>query len=89
MICLIWSRAEKLGVVLNDLFTTGDNVLYNVNGKNTDKLFVKRGESVTLESGGGIIVPFSPSAGTGQSVTINSHVVTYDESTEAITVDRE
>lgn len=87
---------KSLLSVMNELFTTGDEVCFPVKGKKVKTRFVRRGGTIDLvqqESSDSISisVPFSTNGGIGQSVSLtlsdNSSVsVAYDETTEAITV---
>ena len=85
------SSLSNITQVMNDLFTTGDKISLKIGSSDVDTKFVKRGETASIEVGGAILVPFSPSEGSGQSSTLtlsdtSTVDVTYDESTEEITV---
>ncbi len=78
--------------VLNELFTTGDEIDIPVNGKKVITKFVRRGESAQVEEGLSIAIPFSSDEGAGQSASltlsdgVTSVAVTFDENTEEVTV---
>lgn len=80
---------------MNDLFDTGAEVKFNLgrNSGGTKAKFVKRSGTTQIEDGSSIAIPFNTSAGSGQSATLTLSDVTsdvtvsYDETTEAVTVD--
>lgn len=79
--------------VMNEIFTTGDAIDINVPGGRGTKVstFVNMGANVSISDSEAFVAPFSVDAGSGQSVSLtlsDSSVVavSYDETTEAITV---
>lgn len=78
--------------VMNELFSTGDDIDIVVPGRGTKiSKFVNRGGSVSIENSEALVAPFSKDAGAGQSVSLTLSdssvvVLSYDETTEAITV---
>lgn len=83
---------ELIGDVMNEIFSTGDDISFNLNGKGIDARFVQRGGTVTIDQDASIAIPFITAAGAGQSVTLtlsdtSTVTVAYDETTEDVTVD--
>ncbi|CAM9666945.1 unnamed protein product [Ectocarpus sp. 8 AP-2014] len=71
----------NVSVFFDDVASTGD--VFVTDRRNVT--YVKNNESVQVESGAkNLLTPFSSSAGSGQTVTINSSVIGYDESTNKI-----
>ncbi|AAK14465.1 unnamed protein product [Ectocarpus sp. 4 AP-2014] len=83
---------SALDDVLNDIFSTGDSVTLSLRGKGETKTkFVKRGDTAAIDDGVSIAMPFSASAGPGQSVTLaltdaTTVAVAYDDTTEAVLI---
>jgi len=83
---------QNLGEVMNELFTTGDEIEIDVSGTQRKTKFVRRGETTNIEEGASIAIPFVPSGGAGQNATLTLSdstdvVVAFDETTEQITID--
>lgn len=78
--------------VMNELFTTGDEIEIPVTGRGTKKSkFVNTGANVNISDSEALVAPFTKDAGAGQAVQLtlsDSTIValSYDEVTEAITV---
>ena len=78
--------------VMNDIFSTGDAVTMSLRGKRqTKSKFVNRGDTADIEKDVSIAMPFSASAGSGQSVTLaltdaTTVDVTYDDATEDVLI---
>lgn len=79
--------------VMNELFTTGDEIELSVSGARGTKKskFVNRGGSVSITDSEALVAPFSTDAGPGQAVSLtlsdsSTVAVSYDETTEAVTV---
>ena len=84
------SSFALLDEVINDLFTTGDNLEIKLGPKTSDVAFVKVGEAISTEKS--ILVPFNSSSGSGQVITMTlsdtSNVsVSYNEVNNSITID--
>ena len=84
------SSFSLLDEVINDLFTTGDNLEIKLGPNTSDVSFVKVGEVISTEKS--ILVPFNSSSGSGQVITMTlsdtSNVsVSYNEVNNSITVD--
>lgn len=85
---------SEMSSLFNDLFTTGDKLELNVGSKPTNVDFVKRGETIDMSDSSGIFLPFDPSAGASQSVSLQlsdntTIAVDFDEANNTITVDSE
>lgn len=86
--------SDNLSIVselLNDLFSTGDEISIPVNGRSVPTRLVRRGDSVTVEEGLSLAIPFTTSSGTDQTASLvlsdNSTItVAFDETTENITI---
>ena len=83
------SSFALLGEVMNEVFTTGEELEINIGPRKSKVAFVKRGESVSTDDS--ILVPFSSTAGSGQSFTMNlsdsSEVsVAYDETDNSLNI---
>lgn len=79
--------------IMNELFTTGDEIELSVSGARGTKKskFVNRGSSVSITGSEALVAPFSTDAGPGQAVSLtlsdsSTVAVSYDETTEAVTV---
>ncbi|CAM9700165.1 unnamed protein product [Ectocarpus sp. 6 AP-2014] len=77
--------------VLNDLFSTGDEISIPVNGRSVPTTLVRRGDSVTVEDGLSLAIPFTTSSGTDQTASLvlsddSTVTVAFDETTANITV---
>ncbi len=87
---------DSVGLIsgfMNDLFTTGDTLEINIQGATGSKKsrFVNRGSTVFIANSEALIIPFSEDAGSGQTFDVtlsdtSTSTVTYDETTNAITV---
>ena len=81
-----------MGDVMDELFSTGDDVDIVVPGRGTKiSKFVNRGANVNISGLEAVVAPFTKDAGSGQSLSLtlsDDSVVdlSYDETTEAITV---
>lgn len=76
--------------VMNDIFTTGDDIEIDTPQIGARVRFVKIGESISTDDS--ILVPFNTSGGGGQNISMqlsdNTTVqVSYDETTEDITIE--
>lgn len=83
------SSFALLGEVMNDVFTTGEELEINIGARKSKVAFVKRGESVSTDDS--ILAPFSSTAGSGQAFTMNlsdsSEVsVAYDETDNSLDI---
>lgn len=83
-----------LGEVMNELFDTGAEVNFVIGGGGATKAtFLKRGETAQVEEGSSIAIPFTASAGGGQSATLTlsdmatTVTVDYDESSGKVSLD--
>ena len=77
--------------ILNDLFTSGDEIDIPVNGKKVSTKFVRLGETTQVEEGKSIALPFSTDDGAGQTASLtlsdaSTVAVTFNETTEDVTV---
>lgn len=82
---------ELIGEVMNEIFSTGDDISFTLSGKEIDAKFVQRGGTVTIDQDASIAIPFITTAGAGQTATLtlsdtSTVSVTYDETTEDVTV---
>lgn len=82
------------GTVIDDLFTTGDVVSTPVSSNSdVQSVFVNRGDILNILGVESTLLPFYETSGSGQTVTLrlsdnSTNVpITYDESTDSITVD--
>jgi len=80
-----------LNGVINNLLSTGDIVDVNVDGGKRTSKFIKIGENLSVDSTDTYLMPFLPTSGSGQSVSItltdtSTVNVSYDETTEVLTV---
>ena len=81
-----------LGTVLNDVFTTGDELIVSLpSGAPRQSTFVERGDSYPIKDEDALIIPFDADAGASQSVSIilsdsSSVAVVYDEVNEAVSI---
>lgn len=64
------------------------NVRNNSRTETTKMTFIGLGEVVEVENGS-YLLPFTPLNGAGQSTTMNSDVITYNESTDTVVIDGE
>ncbi|CAM9180368.1 unnamed protein product, partial [Ectocarpus sp. 12 AP-2014] len=84
--------ATSLFGVINELFTTGDDVVVTLPGGSKKKTkFVKRGESASVADVEALLLPFDESAGASQSASLtlsdNSSVtLTFDEVNDTVDV---
>ena len=83
------SSFALLGEVMNDVFTTGEELEINIGARKSKVAFVKRGESVSTDDS--ILAPFSSTAGSGQAFTMNlsdssAVSVAYDETTNSLDI---
>lgn len=88
------SSISNISSVLNDLFTTGDNIELNINGTPLTKksTFVKRGSTVAIDGADALVAPFDENAGAGQQIIMtlsdnSTAAVSYDETTNSVTVE--
>ena len=86
------SSFALLGEVMNEVFTTGEELEINIGPRKSKVAFVKRGEAVSTDDS--ILVPFSTSGGSGQEITMNlsdasTVSVAYDEVNGALTIGTE
>lgn len=77
--------------LMDDLFTTDDLIVTKISGKTRTSKFVNRGGVVDITGSDALIAPFSSDGGTGQAISMtlsdsSSVAVSYDETTEAVTV---
>lgn len=77
------SALDDISVFFDDVFNTGDTVLTNL-GETT---YVKENEALVFQGGESILTPFTQSNGSGQTITINSEVIGYDENTNDVVSD--
>lgn len=78
--------------VMNEVFTTGDDVLVTLPGGSRKKTrFINRGESASIVNVEAVLLPFEADAGASQSASLtlsdNSSVtITFDETSETVDV---
>lgn len=83
---------DKLGEVMNDLFTTGDVISFKLpTGNSVSTKFVRRGETTTITDGSSVSLPFTANSGAGQtaSLTLSDSTtvsITFDETTQEMSV---
>ena len=86
------SSVDTVSVVLDSLFTTGDDVKVYLEDDNiVEANFVNIGGTVDISSEDTLLIPFQTFSGAGQSFTLTLSdssivVVSYDETAETITV---
>ena len=87
------SSLSLIESVMNELFTSGQEIKFNIGSKITKSSFLKRGETAVLDgSEDSISIPFNTSSGAGQDASLtltnaSTVLVQYDETTEDVTVD--
>ena len=64
-------KFDLMGDFLDDIFETGSSIILNVDSEEVLTRFVKKGSSVTLDSGA-ILTPFSENNGTGQFIEVET-----------------
>eukprot|EP00903_Cladosiphon_okamuranus_P018216 g16755.t1 len=86
------TSVNHLSGVMNDLFSTGDQIDINIGGRGpTVSKFVQRGAMVAVDDSEAPVAPFTKDAGAGQAITLklsdaSNVTVSFDETTEAVTV---
>lgn len=71
---------EDISVFFEDVLSTGDVILTDIG----ETMYVRESESLVLSRNGNILTPFVDSGGSGQEITVNSDVISYDESTNEV-----
>lgn len=84
------ARQDLYGVI-NDLFATGDSLTIDVGSIEKEAKFVKRGGTTSIVGEDAVLVPFDPTAGTSQTVSLtlsdtSTAVVNFDETVETVSV---
>lgn len=86
------TSVNHLSEVMNDLFSTGDQIDINIGGRGpTASKFVRRGASVAVDDSEALVAPFTKDAGAGQAITLtlsdaSEGALSFDETTEVVTV---
>ncbi|CAN0244245.1 unnamed protein product [Ectocarpus sp. 6 AP-2014] len=83
------SDFSLLSNVINDVFTTGEQLKINLGSRESKVSFVKRGETVSTDNS--ILVQFDSSSGSGQDFTMTLSdtsvvQVSYDETSSALNI---
>lgn len=87
------AELDFIGEHMNEVFSTGDEVVQSISNGSLDTIFVSRGDTINIadDKTNVFSVPFDESAGSGQQVSISTGtqdiVVSYDETTDQIIVD--
>lgn len=84
---------DTLGEVMNDLFTTGDDIAFKLpTGKSVSTRFVRRGETTNISDASSVSLPFTANSGSGQTASLTlsdstTVAITYDETTEEMSIE--
>lgn len=69
-----------ISVFFDDVLSTGDVILTDVG----ETMYVRESETLVLSGNSNVFAPFVDSGGPGQEITVNSEVISYDESTNEV-----
>ena len=88
------TSVNRMSDFFDDIFETGDLVMVKVSGKPKKSKFVNRGGNVAVTDTESVVANFSTDGGSGQNFSCtlsdtSSVLVSYDETTEEVTVDSE
>lgn len=93
VITLPEDSASNIAEVMNELFNTGDVINVSVNKRGLDASFVRLGDTLSIEEirSGGLLLPFIPTSGTGQDVSLtitdgSTVDIDYDDNANSVTV---
>ena len=82
---------DLINDVINDVFDTDDRIEINLDGIRRNSKFVNLGDTIDATDTTAIVVPFSPTSGSGQSVSLtlsnSTSTIEYNNLTETLNIE--